>query len=518
MSLKKYNAKRTFEKTPEPKGTGKTTKGKHLFVVQKHHASHLHYDFRLEMEGVLKSWAVPKGPSLNPNDKRLAMMVEDHPYSYKDFEGNIPEGNYGAGNVIVWDNGTYENADKEAGDDDKKLLAALHKGHLNIVLKGKKLKGEYSLIKTHGRQENAWLLIKKKDRYAKDIDITEKEKSVISGVTLSKLAEEYGNEKTGTAKADKKKGVVKKKAAKKKPTKAGKIEVALTNQDKLYWPKEGITKGDLVNYYKDIAPVMLAYLKDRPESLHRFPNGIKDGGFFQKDMNTDQIPEWLVTEKVYSESNKEYIDYLICNNKETLLYMANLGCIEINPWNSRVQTPENPDWVVIDLDPEDIPFIEVVNAARATKKFFDSLDIDCYCKTSGATGLHIYVPLGAKYDYEIAKTFAQVTAQHVNEMLPHTTSVLRMPSKRKNKVYLDFLQNRRGQTLAAPYSVRPKPGATVSTPLDWSEVNAKLDPTKFTIKTIFKRLDKKGDLWKPVIGKGVDLLKVMKKLEMNQEK
>ncbi len=294
--------------------------------------------------------------------------------------------------------------------------------------------------------------------------------------------------------------------------KVDKTVLKLTNQNKIYWPSEKITKGDLVKYYSEISGIILPYLKDRPQSLHRFPNGIKDAGFYQKDVDTAKIPGWLHTEQVYSESNKEYIDYLICNDKATLLYMANLGCIEIHPWNSRIQTPENPDWLVIDLDPEDISFKEVVRAAVETKKVFDTLEIESYCKTSGSTGLHIYVPLAAKYDYDIAKNFAQLIAQKVNEALPSTTSVLRMPAKRKKKVYLDFLQNRRGQTLAAPYSVRPKPGATVSTPLKWSEVNAKLDVSKFSIKTIFKRLDKVGDLWKPVIGKSANLDKAIKQL------
>jgi bifunctional non-homologous end joining protein LigD len=294
--------------------------------------------------------------------------------------------------------------------------------------------------------------------------------------------------------------------------KVGKVVLKLTNQHKLYWPDDNISKGDLLHYYASVADIMLPYLKDRPQSLHRFPNGIKDAGFYQKDLDTDKIPEWVHTEQVFSESNNEYLDYLICNDKATLLYMANLGCIEIHPWNSRIQTPENPDWVVIDLDPEDIPFTEVVKAALATRKLLDKLEVESYCKTSGSTGLHIYVPLAAKYDYEIAKTFAQSIATQVNEVLPGTTSIVRMPAKRKKKVYLDFLQNRRAQTLAAPYSVRPKPGATVSTPLDWSEVNSRLDVSKFTIKNTLKRLDSKGDLWQPVIGKAANLDKAIRQI------
>jgi bifunctional non-homologous end joining protein LigD len=307
------------------------------------------------------------------------------------------------------------------------------------------------------------------------------------------------------------------KAAKEAPVnldiKVGKVTLKLTNQQKVYWPDEKITKGDLVNYYAQIADVMLPYLKDRPQSLNRFPDGIKGFSFYQKDFDTKTIPAWLHTKKLYSTSNKANIDYLICNDKATLMYMANLGCIEINPWNSRLKKQDNPDWLVIDLDPEDIAFTEVVKAAQATKKVCDKLGIDCYCKTSGATGLHIYIPLGAKYEYQIARHFAHLIAQHVHELLPDTTSLERSPKNRQKKVYLDYLQNSKGQTLAAPYSVRPKPGVTVSTPLDWAEVNAKLSPSQFTIKNIFKRLEKKGDLWKPVLGKGADIKKALAKLE-----
>jgi bifunctional non-homologous end joining protein LigD len=188
MRLSAYNNKRVFKNTTEPRGKKKKSSGKLIFVVQQHAASHLHYDFRLEMEGVLKSWAVPKGPSLNPDDKRLAMMVEDHPYDYKDFEGTIPEGNYGAGNVIVWDNGTYHAVGAEDGETgEKQLLHGIKKGHISFILEGKKLKGEFALVKMHGRQENAWLLLKKDDKFARDTDVLKKNKSVLSRQTLKGL-------------------------------------------------------------------------------------------------------------------------------------------------------------------------------------------------------------------------------------------------------------------------------------------------------------------------------------------
>lgn len=299
-----------------------------------------------------------------------------------------------------------------------------------------------------------------------------------------------------------------------KDIKIGKVTLHLTNQQKLYWQKEDITKGELIEYYDEIAPMILPYLKDRPESMRRHPNGINGPDFFQKDVDTSKIPAWLKTKRIYSESNKDYIDYLICNDKATLLYMANLGCIEMNPWNSRITKPDNPDWIVIDLDPENIDFKEVVKTALEVRKVFSELDIECYPKTSGSRGIHIFVPLGAKYTYEIARTFAQLIAQRIHDRLPDITSIVRSPSKRQKKVYLDYLQNSKGQTLAAAYSVRPKPDAKVSTPLEWKEVNTKLDPSAFTIKTIFKRLDKKGDIWKPVLGKGANIEKALKKLSV----
>ncbi|MDQ3141336.1 MAG: DNA ligase D [Bacteroidota bacterium] len=847
MTLNKYNQKRNFNATAEPKGTQKKSVKELIFVVQKHAASHLHYDFRLEMEGALKSWAVPKGPSLNPEDKRLAMMVEDHPSSYKDFEGNIPKGNYGAGNVIVWDNGTYTATEATNKiDAENMLLAGLKKGQLSFILNGTKLKGEFSLVKLKGKQENAWLLIKKKDTYASDVDVLKKNKSVISNITLEDMAlksatispkqiivkkttktagkensvaqfikpmladtmekpfddknwlfeikydgyrtvavidqglanlfsrnqlsfnnkfksiadalkkikhavvldgevviedndgrsdfqllQNYlktgngnlkyyvfdilnlnGNDTRSLSLVERKellkllldkqalpnvfysahileKGIsfytlaiknnlegimakdgkspyrtgkrssewlkikitqaeeaiiigitapkgarnhfgavllaqydgeelryighcgtgfgdetlkdmyatfqssfisfsplnkkiklngkvqwieptyvcqvkytewtqdkhlrhpvflgmrldkdakevifnktiaklgVNSKPKKLLPTiekkesiqtendfslKIGKVNVHLTNQNKTYFPENGITKGDIVNYYKEVADFILPYLKDRPQSMNRFPNGINGQSFYHKDVDIEKIPEWLKTKKIFSESNKDSIDYLLCNDKATLLYMANLGCIEINPWNSRINHIENPDWMVIDLDPGNIDFKEVVKTALVTRQVMNELDTECYCKTSGATGLHVYIPLAANYDYDTVKIFAELIAHTVNLRLPETTSIVRTVKKRQDKIYIDFLQNRRGQTLAAPYSVRPKPGATVSTPLEWNEVNEKLFPGQFTIKNMLNRLDKKGDLWKPVIGKGVKIDKIIKKI------
>lgn len=295
--------------------------------------------------------------------------------------------------------------------------------------------------------------------------------------------------------------------------KIGKATLHLTNQNKVYFPDDGITKGDIVNYYNEVANFILPYLKDRPQSMNRFPNGINGPSFYQKDVDVDKMPSWLRTEPIFSESNNATIDYIICNDKQTLLYMANLGCIDINPWNSTLKKIDNPDWIVMDIDPEKEDFAAVVKTALTVKEVMNELEAECYCKTSGATGLHVYIPLDAKYDYETVKIFAELIANQVHMRLPDITSLERSIKKRNHKIYIDFLQNRKGQTLAAPYSVRPKPGATVSTPLEWNEVNETLSPSQFTIENVIERLKEKGDLWKPVLGKGADIKTILKKLE-----
>lgn len=302
-----------------------------------------------------------------------------------------------------------------------------------------------------------------------------------------------------------------------KEIKIGKHKLKLTNLKKVYFPGEEYTKGDVVEYYKNVAKYILPYLKGRPESLNRHPNGIDGQSFYQKDIK-DLPPEWVKTEMIYSEHNEKEINYLVCNDEATLIYLANLGCIEINPWFSRVENLDNPDYLVLDLDPEDISFDMVVETALAVKEILDIAGAKSYCKTSGATGLHIYVPLNAKYNYDVAREFAHLVARLVHEKVPSFTSIKRSPSKRQKKVYLDYLQNRPGQTLAAPYSIRPQPGAPVATPLKWEEVKIGLDPKDYHIKNTLMRLSKTGDIFKDVLGKGIDIAKCISKLEAYAKK
>jgi bifunctional non-homologous end joining protein LigD len=289
-------------------------------------------------------------------------------------------------------------------------------------------------------------------------------------------------------------------------------DLKLTNLGKVYWKKENYAKRDLLNYYYGIAPYMLPYMKDRPQSLNRHPNGINGMSFYQKNVE-GKVPDWAETFEEFSESTDENVHYFVCTNEASLIYMANLGCIEMNPWHSTIKKPDNPDYCLIDLDPHEIGFDKVIETAQAVKGVLDQLEIPSWCKTSGATGLHICIPLGAKYNYDQSRQLAELLVNVVHHEIPAITSVERSPSKRRRKVYLDFLQNRKGQTIACVYSVRPKPGATVSTPLFWEEVKKGLSPQNFTIKNLFDRLNTEGDIFTPVYEKGIDLKKTLQTIE-----
>ncbi len=842
MSLRDYKVKRKFDKTPEPEGIHKQTTGPLSFVIQKHQASRLHYDFRLEFNGVLKSWAVPKGPSLNPQDKRLAVMVEDHPIDYAHFEGIIPKDNYGAGTVMVWDKGVYSPiafVDREQAQ--VVIEEQIKAGHLTFILLGEKLQGEFALVKTKNSEENAWLLFKANDEYATKKDILLQDRSVISGRSLDQIKKQArskdvwlskpsgtaqdrsfgtaldrlqslnitaipkgrlpqrvkpmlaqtsdqpftdkewlfemkydgyraiaevvsgkvklysrngisfdekfspivaslknfpgsavldgevvvvdeqgyphfqwlqdypndhhgeliyfvfdllhydghdltdqplyrrkdilkqvlpplrhikfsdhiigtgvemfqqiqtlglegimakhmqstykaGNRTTDWLKIKTQKrqeviiaGFTKPKGGRKhfgslivgihkegslvcighvgggfddkllaqiydklqpliqkdcpfdsipeknapatwvkpkllaeitfsnwttdgqvrhpifiglrddknatdateeryfakdpiqkssKQVRIGKKTVTLTNLSKIFWPIEGYTKGDVIAYYREIAPAILPHLRDRPQSMLRYPNGIDGKNFYQKDASNLAV-DWIEKTIVHSESGKKDIPYLLCQNEASMVYLNNLGCIDFNPWSSRIGQLDHPDYLIIDLDPEGTSFRTVVETALTTREVLEQLEIPSYIKTSGAKGMHIYIPLGAKYTYEQSRNLAELLCLQVHKKIPAITSMKRNPKDRQGLVYLDYLQNIQGQTLASVYSVRAQPGATVSTPLVWSEVNDRLHPSQFTIKNVQTRLQKHGDLFKEVLGKGIVMEKILNNL------
>ena len=874
MKLSEYNKKRDFKKTAEPKGKVKKS-GKELrFVVQKHDASRLHYDWRLEIDGVLVSWAVPKGPSTDSSVKRLAMQVEDHPMDYIDFEGTIPKGQYGGGTVMVWDTGTYLAEGSDDVAESEKMLRKMHdEGNIKVTMNGKKLKGAYHLVRMSGKQDE-WLLLKGKDEYAdkknydqhsvltgrtldeiendkksdtwqsnkpakqsddgdennilnkqetkkvgesvkesatftaedvadakvcktfpkewrpqlatladeifdsdewifenkydgyramiqiykqkvelvsrnglsfndkykllvdifsvlKDdlildgeiviedkkgktnfqwlqhyqdnpdkgslkcyvfdilyfngydltslelvqrkrileailpqtdqiiyskhiigkgtealakaeknggegliakkitstyhiskrskewlkIKVTKEQEMVIGGYTEPKgsrtgfgslilgyyengkfiysgkvgtgFNEELLNEmyiklkklerktspfevkpkepkvhwvepeliaqikysewtETGSLRhpvfialrTDKKPADVTREKPKaitdivpeekpkkdvdtkndKKVDKDLKLtadfdteKVEITNPDKVFWLEEGYTKGDVIDYYNLMADYLLPYVKDRPQSLRRNPDGIKNEGFFQKDM-AGKAPSWAKTRKIKSSSKGESIEYLMCNDKETLLYMANLGCIEINPWSSRVGNINNPDYIIFDLDPNKASIKDLVTTAKKVKEILDSLNIKGYLKTSGGKGLHVFIPILPKYTYDQTRNFSHIISEAVHKALPKITSLERMPKNRIGKIYLDFLQNGKGKTMACAYSLRPRGGATASTPLEWEELTDKFSLKDYNIKTLPQRVKEKGDLWENFFDDAIDLKYVLDKL------
>ena len=285
-------------------------------------------------------------------------------------------------------------------------------------------------------------------------------------------------------------------------------EIRFTNLNKVFWPREGYTKRDMINYYYEIGPFILPYLKDRPQSLNRYPNGIAGKSFYHKDLTV--APQW-VKKFPYTTSEGENKNYMVPTNEAGILYMANLGSIEMNPWNSTIKNPDHPDWCCLDLDPDKSnTFEQVIETAQMIKRVLDDFRIMGYPKTSGSTGIHVYIPLGAKYTYDECQLFGKLIASRVHEQLPAFTSIERLTKNRKGKLYIDYLQNRPKATLATAYSLRPRQGATVSMPLHWDEVKKGLSLKNFTILNAAKRLKREGDIFKPVLAKGIDLEKVLK--------
>ena len=288
-------------------------------------------------------------------------------------------------------------------------------------------------------------------------------------------------------------------------------KVSFTNLDKLFWPKLKLTKGDVVRYYDRMADLILPFMINRPQSLRRNPDGIKNDGFFQKNV-AGLTPDWIATRKIKSKSTEESIEYLLCQDKDTLLFLANWGSIEMNPWSSRVGSINNPDYMVFDLDPLDTATKDLVTTALKVKELLDKMELKSYIKTSGGKGLHIYIPIKAEYTYKQTQNICHILSQIVNRALPDITSLERSPSKRKGKVYLDYLQNSKGKTMASVYSVRPREHAGISTPLQWDEITNKLDLQSFNLTTIDKRIEDKGDLWADFFDHKNDLKQAISKL------
>ncbi len=481
----------------------------------------LHFDFRLEMDGVLKSWSIRKGPSLDPADKRLCVETEDHPVEYLKFQGHIPEGNYGAGEHMIWDTGTYELT--QAGDALKQLEA----GRLKFSLRGRKLMGEFNLIRLGGRDKQ-WLLIKSRDEHAEtgwklqqlvggdESETGARQKAapkpersadkVVRKYSTKALEKNARTVAVGRAlKAEDLKGDIR--------VKTGRDAVWLTHLDKIYWPDARYTKGDLIKYYYEVSGLMLPYLKDRQLIMKRYPDGIKGKFFHQHDV--DEAPDYVRTARLEAEVGHA-VDYIVGDNLATLLYMANLGAIERHPWHSRTSNIDYPDWLVFDLDPgEGVEFTTICELAIKVKDVLARLQLEGYAKTSGSRGIHVYVPIKPQYNYDDVARFAEQVATVVADENSSIATIERsLGKRRRGQIYVDHMQNARGKSVVAPYSVRPREGATVSAPVEWSEVKrAKIRTQDFNIRNMARRIKRKGDLLKPVLSRKQSLDEAMAALQ-----
>jgi bifunctional non-homologous end joining protein LigD len=463
-ALGEYEAKRDFRETPEPAPAPARPHKEPLFVIQEHHATRLHYDFRLEADGVLKSWAVTNEPSLDPAVKRLAVRVEDHPLAYAGFSGTIPEGHYGAGEVSIWDRGTFENLDPA-----HTIAEGIEAGKLSFALHGDKLNGRFALVRMRGKgkREN-WLLIKGRDEQARPGGADGQAARVRPKVPRSRAR--------GTSRTPRRRAA------------AAPDDVEITHPEKVFYPDDGITKADVVAYYRAVAPRLLPFLRDRPVTLERLPDGLGEGKphFWQKNTPAT-YPAWIPRAELETERGKP-VAYALVNDLPTLLYLVNQGTLTFHPWLSRVGSLDRPDFVLFDLDPGAASFADVVAVARRLHDELTGEGREAAVKTSGKTGLHVLVPWQEEGGYDEARGWAQAVAVRVAEALPETATVDIRKARRGGRVYIDVLQNARGHHAVPPYVLRAVPGATVSTPLRWVELKADLDPRRFTLRTVPVRL------------------------------
>jgi len=494
--LAKYRSMRDFAQTAEPSGDRAKAHRGNSFVIQKHAARRLHYDFRLELDGVLLSWSVPKGPSLSPTERRLAVRTEDHPLDYADFEGIIPAGQYGGGTVVVWDRGTWT-PEGDAQDGMKK-------GRLTFTLDGDKLHGRWHLVRTkpQGKQEG-WLLFKGKDDAANDkLDIVEKRpESVITGRTVEEIAAHPDRvwQSNRAEKVKPKAGV-----AAKAPANANvetlvaqlPLGFKVTNLDKVLYPEQGITKGQLLAYLAVVADWMLPHVANRPLTIVRCPEGRKKPCFFQKHIlkgSPSPIHRVPIT-----DSDGDTEDYMRVDDMPGLVALAQMGTLEIHTWGAHADNGERPDLMVFDLDPDEgLPWDKVALAALQLRKRLRDLGLVSFVKTTGGKGLHVVVPFKRSLDWDELKEFTKLVAEAMEANAPDRFTTNMAKRARKGKIFIDYLRNGRNATFIAPYSPRSRENATVAVPITWEELAQGVDPLSFTTLTVPKRLGQLAeDPWK----------------------
>ena len=512
--LASYREMRDFDATPEPSGEEKHPRagdGPRRFVVQRHRARSLHYDVRFEIDGVLASWAVPKGPTLDPNVRRLAVHVEDHPLEYADFEGVIPGGEYGGGDVIVWDHGTWE----PSGTDDP--ARAVADGELHADVLGEKLRGRFVLVRTDAREgeKEQWLLLHKHDEASvKGWDPEEYPRSVVSGRTNAEVLADPGREwhsDRPAATADEKltgaEPLAEDDAAlvalDQLPAEGGAWtvhgrDVVVTNLDKVLfparWGERPVTKREFLRYAARIAPVVVPYLAGRALNLHRFPDGAESSGFWHKEL-PGHAPSWLARWDNPLADPGETRTYLVADEPATLVWAANFGALEWHPWTSRTAEPEQPTYALFDIDPgQDTAWEEVVTLARLHRTAFERLDVRSQLKTTGRRGLQAWVPIAPGPTFEETREWVEQVSRTIGRLVPNLVSWRWQKSERKGRARLDYTQNAINKTLVAPYSTRPAPGAPVSMPIGWHEIDDPyLRPGRWTIRDVFERLAEHPD-------------------------
>ncbi len=516
--LEAYQRKRDFARTPEPAGTiaGGAPAGARSFVVQRHRARRLHYDFRLEMDGVLVSWAVPKGPTLDPNIRRSAFHVEDHPLEYFDFEGIIPAGEYGGGDVIVWDAGRWEPHD---APDPRR---AVDGGELHLDLFGEKLRGRFVLVRTRtddaGKEQ--WLLLHKHDDHAVEgWDAEEHPYSVLSGRTNDEVKADPDRLWRSDLPAQRASIPLKQSAVdaatddELRALDAMKAsgtwsvfgrELRVTNLDKVLFPprdnEDPITKRDLIRYAALVAPTTLPYLTRRALNMHRYPNGAAAKGFWHKELPThaaDWIPRWDNPDADPGETRT----YLVVDEPAALVWAANFGALEWHAWTSRVESPHRPTYALVDLDPGDTTsWSDLLVLARLHRTAFEHLGVVARPKVTGRRGIQIWIPIAPTLDFEQTRAWVEQLSRTVGQVVPELVSWKWQVNERRGLARLDYTQNAINKTLVAPYSPRAAAGAPVSAPIEWDELDdPDLRPDGFTIRTIVPRIAKRGDLFRAVL-------------------
>jgi bifunctional non-homologous end joining protein LigD len=529
--LDTYRSKRDFARTKEPAGAspapGDFVDRRRRFVVQRHRARRLHYDLRLEIDGVLVSWAVPKGPTLDPSVRRAAFHVEDHPVEYFDFEGVIPAGEYGGGDVIVWDMGTWEPGDAEAEDPGKAVAG----GELHVDMHGEKLRGRFVLVRTRrgGTDRGEWLLLHKHDEFAVDgWDPEDHPRSVLTGRTNDEVkadpermwrSDKPASEASIALKAPAFEGPsVDELAALDVLGSSGSWyvfgrELRVTNLDKVLFPSrdgdEPVTKRDLIRYSAQIAPVLLPYLTHRALNMNRFPNGSDSAGFWHKEL-PNHAPEWLPRWHNPEAGRGESRTYLVVDEPAALVWAANFGALEWHAWTSQIDEPHKPTYALIDLDPGDTTeWNDLLVLARLHRTALEHLGVRARAKVTGRRGIQIWVPVQRGPSFNDTRTWVENLSKAVGAVVPKLVSWKWQVNERQGLARLDYTQNAINKTLVAPYSPRPAPGAPVSAPIEWDELDdPTLSPDRFTVRSVIARVAEKGDLFRDVLNGGQHLPRI----------